>query len=202
VNQLRHHKNELCPINTAQPHTEEMYLYFRFSFDHVPAIASLNSKFNTLYRVDMADDEVIDLLQEAYNDEIETVMNYLTNSVVLEGVSAEEVKESLRTDAKQEELRHAERIGDRLKELGSRPPASFDFEAKQDALQPPDNPGDILTVIDGVIEYENDAIDTYRSLMEAAQDADDPVTEDLAIEILGEEESHRSEFKSFRREYE
>lgn len=150
----------------------------------------------------MADDEVIDLLQEAYNDEIETVMNYLTNSVVLEGVSAEEIKESLRTDAKQEELQHAERIGDRLKELGSRPPASFDFEPKQDALQPPDDPGDILTVIDGVIEYENDAIDTYRSMIEAAQNADDPVTEDLAIEILGEEESHRSEFKSFRREYE
>jgi bacterioferritin len=150
----------------------------------------------------MADNQVIDLLQEAYNDEIETVMNYLTNSVVLEGVSAEEVKESLRTDAKQEELQHAEQIGDRLKELDSRPPASFDFEAKQDDLQPPDDPGDILSVIDGVIEYENDAISTYRSLMEAAQDAEDPVTEDLAVDILGDEESHLTEFKSFRREYE
>jgi bacterioferritin len=150
----------------------------------------------------MADDEVIDLLHEAYNDEIETVMNYLTNSVVLEGVSAEAVKESLRTDATQEELQHAEQLGDRLKELDARPPASFDFNAKQDDLQPPDDPGDILEVIDGVIKYENDAISTYRSLMEAAQDANDPVTEDLAIEILGDEEAHLTEFKSFRREYE
>jgi len=63
----------------------------------------------------MTSDQVIELLQSAYNDEIETVMNYLTNATVLDGVSAEEVKESLRTDAKQEELIHAERIGKRLR---------------------------------------------------------------------------------------
>lgn len=149
----------------------------------------------------MTNEQVIQILQRAYNEEIETVMNYLTNSVVLEGVSAEEVKKSLRTDAKEEELLHAERIGKRLKELDSRPPASFDFEAQQDALQPPDDPADVLSVIDGVIEYEEDAIETYRSLIDAAQEADDPVTEDLAIDILGDEESHLTEFKSFHSGY-
>jgi bacterioferritin len=149
----------------------------------------------------MANDQVIDVLQRAYNDEIETVTNYLTLSAVLEGVSAEEIKESLRADAKQEELGHAERIADRLHELGARPLGSFEIEPGQDALQPPDDSGDLLAVIDGVIEYENDAIETYRSLIDAAQDADDPVTEDLAIDILSDEESHRSEFKSFRSDY-
>jgi bacterioferritin len=149
----------------------------------------------------MTNEQVIDLLRSAYNDEIETVMNYLTNATILDGVSAEEVKNSLRTDAKQEELLHAERIGNRLKELDAQPPASFEFEPGQENLQPPEDTADVLSVIDGVIEYEEDAIETYRSLITAAQDADDPVTEDLAIDILSDEEAHRTEFRSFRKGY-
>jgi bacterioferritin len=149
----------------------------------------------------MTNEQVRDLLRSAYNDEIETVMNYLTNATVLDGVSAEEVKNSLRTDAKQEELLHAERIGNRLKELDAQPPASFEFEPGQENLQPPEDTADVLSVIDGVIEYEEDAIETYRSLITAAQDADDPVTEDLAIDILSDEEAHRTEFRSFRKGY-
>jgi len=143
---------------------------------------------------------VTDLLREAYNDEIETVMNYLANSVVLKGVSAEEIKERLEADV-QEELGHAQRLGQRLDELEERPPASFDFEARQADLQPPDDPTDAVAVIDGVIEAENDAIETYRTRIEAARGADDPVTEDIAIQLLGDEESHRAEFRSFRQEF-
>lgn len=150
----------------------------------------------------MTNDEVIDLLRTAYNDEIETVMNYLTNATVLDGVAAEEVKDSLRVDATDEELLHAERIGERLKELDAQPPASFEFEPHQENLQPPEDTADVLSVIDGVIEYEEAAIETYRSLITAAREADDPVTEDLAVTLLSDEESHRTEFRSFRRGYE
>lgn len=149
----------------------------------------------------MTNDEVIDLLRGAYNDEIETVMNYLTNSYVLQGLRADEVRASLREDARQEELAHAEHLAERLAELDARAPASMEFEAGQEALQPPEDAADVLSVIDGVIEYEEQAIETYRSLIRAAQEADDPVTEDLAVEILGDEEAHRAEFKSFRRDF-
>ncbi|WP_435077953.1 ferritin-like domain-containing protein [Halococcus sp. AFM35] len=149
----------------------------------------------------MTNDQVIGLLRSAYNDEMETVMNYLTNASVLDGVSAAEVKDSLRTDAKQEELLHAERLGERLKDLDAQPPASFEFEPAQEALQPPEDTADVLSVIDGVIEYEEDAIETYRSLIDAAREADDPVTEDLAVDILSDEEAHRTEFRSFRKGY-
>ncbi|WP_160133367.1 ferritin-like domain-containing protein [Halococcus salsus] len=149
----------------------------------------------------MTSDDVIDLLRTAYNDEIETVMNYLTNATVLDGVAAEEVKASLRTDATEEELLHAERIGERLKELDAQPPASFEFEPHQENLQPPEDTADVLSVIDGVIEYEEAAIDTYRDLISAAREADDPVTEDLAVTLLSDEESHRTEFRSFRKGY-
>ncbi|USZ68280.1 rubrerythrin [Halorussus salilacus] len=147
----------------------------------------------------MTNDEVTQLLKKAYSDEIETVMNYLTNSIILDGVSAEEVKESLEVDI-QEELGHAEMLGNRLKQLDERPPASYDFEAHQESLQPPEDSTDVLSVIEGVLDAEEDAIETYRSLITAAGD-EDPVTEDIAVTILGDEEAHRTEFRGFKREY-
>lgn len=148
----------------------------------------------------MADDEVIRLLRKAYVDELETVMNYMTNSIVLDGVRAEEIKESLQADI-QEELNHAQQVGDRLKQLDARPPGSGEFEMRQESLQPPEDSTDVMTVIDGVLDAEEDAIATYRSLIRATREADDPVTEDLAIALLGDEESHRTEFRGFRKEY-
>jgi bacterioferritin len=148
----------------------------------------------------MADNEVTSILKKAYQDELETVMNYMTNSIVLDGVSAEEVKESLQQDI-QEELGHAEMLGNRLKQLDEAPPGSAEFEANQMDLQPPEDTTDVMSVIEGVLTAEEDAIDTYRSLIDAATDANDPVTEDIAVTILADEEAHRTEFRGFRKEY-
>lgn len=148
----------------------------------------------------MSSDRVIEILRKAYSDEIETVMNYQTNAIVLDGVRAEEIKESLQTDI-QEELGHAEQIGQRLKQLGARPPGSEEFVARQETLQPPEDSTDVLAVIRGVLDAERDAIETYRELIEAAEEANDPVTEDLAVTILADEEAHRTEFEGFEKEY-
>jgi bacterioferritin len=148
----------------------------------------------------MSSEKVIDLLRKAYGDEMETVMNYQTNAIVLDGVRAEEIKESLKTDI-QEELAHAEQLGNRLKQLDARPPSSAEFVARQDSLQPPEDSTDVLSVIRGVLDAEEDAIDTYRALIDAAEAADDPVTEDLAVTILADEEAHRTEFRGFEKEY-
>lgn len=149
----------------------------------------------------MTNGEVIDLLRKAYGDELETVMNYLTNAIVLDGLRGEEVKDALQADI-QEELGHAEQLGQRLKQLDARPPASAEFEVRQESLQPPEDSTDVLAVIKGVLDAEEDAISTYRSLIQAARDADDPVTEDLAITLLADEEAHRTEFRAFRKEFE
>ncbi|WP_159901600.1 DUF892 family protein [Salinirussus salinus] len=148
----------------------------------------------------MSSERVVELLREAYSDEIETVMNYQTNAIVLDGVRAEEIKESLRQDI-QEELTHAERLGQRLKQLDARPPGSAEFVARQDSLQPPEDSTDVLSVIRGVLDAEEGAIETYRELVAAAEAAGDPVTEDLAVTLLADEEAHRTEFRGFEKEY-
>ncbi|ELZ73913.1 Ferritin-like domain subfamily protein [Haloferax prahovense DSM 18310] len=145
-------------------------------------------------------EDVTALLKRAYQDETETVMNYMTNSIVLDGVRAEEIKESLQTDI-QEELTHAEQLGNRLKQLDEQPPGSATFEARQHDLQPPEDSTDVLAVINGVLTAEEDAIETYRALIDAAEEANDPVTEDLAVTILADEEAHRTEFRGFKKEY-
>ena len=148
----------------------------------------------------MTSEEVTTLLKKAYGDELETVMNYMSNSIVLDGVSAEEVKESLQADI-QEELDHAQQLGERLKQLDESPPGSAEFEANQQSLQPPEDTTDVLSVIEGVLDAEADAIDTYRDLVHAAEEADDPVTEDIAVTILADEEAHHTEFRGFRKTY-
>jgi bacterioferritin len=148
----------------------------------------------------MTSDRIIELLRTAYRDEIETVMNYQTNAIVLDGVRAEEIKESLQQDI-QEELGHAERLGQRLKQLDARPPSSMEFTPKQESLQPPEDSTDVLAVINGVLDAEEGAIATYRDLVDAATEANDPVTEDLAVTLLADEEAHRTEFRGFQKEY-
>jgi bacterioferritin len=145
-------------------------------------------------------EQIIEMLTKAYWMEIETVMSYLANSVNPDGVRAQEIKESLEEDI-QEELGHAQRFAERIKELYGVVPGSQDFAAEQAYLQPPEHQTDIVHVIRGVIEAENGAIDHYNQIIEAT-DQIDPVTNDMLIEILHDEEGHRRLFEGFLREYE
>ena len=145
-------------------------------------------------------DELIELLKRAYWMEIETTMSYIANSTNPDGLRAQEVIESLRTDI-QEELGHAQEFAKRIKELYGVVPGSMDFTPEQTYLQPPAEQTDIVHVIKGVIEAENGAIDHYNQLIELTEDID-PVTADMITAILRDEEGHRRLFEGFLREFE
>ena len=145
-------------------------------------------------------EEVIGLLKKAYWMEIETVMSYIANSVNPDGVRAQEIKESLEQDI-QEELGHAQQFASRIKELYGVVPGSDEFAAEQSYLQPPDDQVDIVHVIKGVIEAEAGAIEHYSRIIEFT-DAIDPVTQDMVITILHDEQGHLRLFEGFLREYE
>jgi bacterioferritin len=145
-------------------------------------------------------EEVIELLKKAYWMEIETVMSYIANSVNPDGVRAQEIKESLEADI-QEELGHAQQFAQRIKELYGVVPGSEDFNAEQSFLQPADDQVDIVHVIKGVIEAEAGAIEHYSRIVEFT-DGIDPVTNDMVIAILHDEQGHMRLFEGFLREYE
>ena len=144
-------------------------------------------------------EQLIEMLTRAYWMEIETVMSYIANSINPDGVRAQEIIESLNQDI-QEELGHAREYGARIKELYGVVPGSLDFKAEQSYLQPPDEQTDIVHVIKGVIEAESGAIEHYNQIIEFCEGRD-PVTQDMVIAILRDEEGHRRLFEGFLREY-
>ena len=143
-------------------------------------------------------DAIIDLLKKAYWMEIETVVNYIANSVNPDGVRAQEIIESLSKDI-DEELGHARQFASRIKELYGVVPGSLAFKPDQAALQPPGQQTDIVHVIKGVIDAERSAIAFYNRVIEEADEVD-PVTQDMVIQILRDEQQHLRLFEGFLRE--
>src|SRR5262245_10749711 len=144
--------------------------------------------------------EIIELLTVAYWMEIETVMNYISASVNLDGVRAEEIKKSLGKDVT-EELGHAQQFAKRIKVLSGITPGSFDFKPKQASLQPPAATTDVVSVIKGVIDAERGGIEHYTKIIKAVEGLD-YVTQDMVIKILADEQDHLREFEGFLKEYE
>ena len=144
-------------------------------------------------------EELVGMLQQAYWMEIETVMSYIAGSINPDGVRAQEIVESLQEDI-QEELGHAQRFAARIKELYGVVPGSLDFTPEQTYLQPPEHQTDIVHVIKGVIEAETGAIEHYNQIIEFCEGRD-PVTQDMVIAILRDEEGHRRLFEGFLSEY-
>jgi bacterioferritin len=138
-------------------------------------------------------------LAVAYGMELETVQNYIANSVHLDGVRSEVIKKALAADVATEVM-HAQQLAQRIKTIGGRVPGSFDNEVTQKYLQPPKDTTDVVSVIKGVIQAEEGAIAQYNKIIRLC-DGRDYVTQDMVIGILAGEEDHRREFVGFLKEY-
>lgn len=145
--------------------------------------------------------KTVEMLQKGFRMELESVINYLANSVHLDGIRAEEIKRSLASDVT-EELGHAERIAKRIKQLGGRIPGSLELQFDQKSLTPPQDTTDVLSVVRGVLDAEVGAIEFYRQILKQAERSDDPVTADLMIQLLADENEHRTQFEGFLAELE
>jgi bacterioferritin len=144
-------------------------------------------------------EQIIESLKAAYNKELETIINYLTISIDLDGVRADFIKQALAADL-QGELNHARLLGNRIKQLGGAVPGSQSLKMEQSYLQPPSDTTDVVTVIRGVLAAEEDAIQTYNGIIKLTDGAD-YVTQDLAIQLLSDEEGHRQQFEGYLKEY-
>ena len=145
-------------------------------------------------------EELVEMLKKAYWMEIETVMSYITNSINPDGVRAQEIIESLNEDI-QEELGHAQQFAAAHQGALRRRPGLDGVHAEQTYLQPPEHQTDVVHVIKGVIEAETGAIEHYNEIIEFTEGVD-PVTNDMVIAILRDEEGHRRLFEGYLREYE
>ncbi|HWN95608.1 MAG TPA: ferritin-like domain-containing protein [Methylomirabilota bacterium] len=145
-------------------------------------------------------EQIIKELIRAYGMELETVQNYIAASVNLDGVRSDVIKKALAADVPTE-LMHAQQLAARIKTLGGQVPGSLSLAPCQQYLQPKSDTTDVVSVIKGVIQAENDAIIQYNKIIKACEGTD-YVTQDMVIGILGGEEEHRREFIGFLKEYE
>ena len=144
-------------------------------------------------------DELIEMLVKAYWMEMETVMSYIANSINPDGVRAQEIIESLQEDI-QEELGHAQQFGDAhqgalrrragLARLQCRAELSAAAQ-RADRHRPRDQGRDRGRV------RRDRALQPDHRVCEGK----DPVTQDMVIAILRDEEGHRRLFEGFLREY-
>jgi bacterioferritin len=144
-------------------------------------------------------DQIVAALIKAYNMEVETILNYLANSLHLDGVRADFIKQALAVDI-QGELTHAQQLGNRIKQLGGTVPGSLNLEWTQRYMQPPEDTTDLVSIIKGVIRAEEEAINQYNAIIKMT-DGLDYVSQDLAIRILSDEEGHRQHFEGYLKEY-
>ncbi|MCC7517606.1 MAG: rubrerythrin [Verrucomicrobiae bacterium] len=144
--------------------------------------------------------KLVQELSVAYAMELETVQNYIANSINPDGIRSDVIKKALASDVATE-VSHAQQLGQRIKTLGGRVPGSLDNRCNQSYLQPLKDTTDIVSVIKGVIRAEEGAIAQYKKIIRLCE-GHDYVTQDLVIEILGGEEEHRREFLGFLKEYE
>ena len=143
-------------------------------------------------------EEIVSLLQTAYSMEIETVLNYLANSINLDGVRAEEIKKSLAADITAE-IGHAQQLGQRIKQIGGLVPGSLSIKLGNQ-IQPSADTTDVVGVIKAVIDAEEAACNHYQKVIKVTE-GEDYVTQDLCIQLLGDEEGHLILFKGFLKEY-
>ena len=143
--------------------------------------------------------ELIAELTRAYWMELEAVINFICASTNLVGARAEPIKQALAADVV-EETQHAQDLARRIHIIGGTIPGSMQFRPGQKSLQPTDDPTDVLSVIRGVIETESTAVAQYKKIIQMCDD--DPVTEDLCVRLLADEEEHLRLFQGYLMEYE
>jgi bacterioferritin len=133
--------------------------------------------------------DVVNGLKKSYAMELESVQNYLANSIHLEGPAADRVKKVLE-NAASSELQHARRLARRIKILGDRIPGSLELPRDQNYFQPLIDNRDSVTVIRGALTATDAAIAHYQTMIQITEDFDF-VTQDLLIELLAEEQEQK-----------
>jgi len=134
----------------------------------------------------MASAKLLDMLNRAIGRELQVSIQYMWQHVQWKGIEHYAVSEQLKEIAVGE-MKHAEKIAERLWYLGGKP-----------TTQPsPIFVGDKLEEMLGFdVKAELEAINMYKDIMEIAQKEGDVATKEIFEEIEEDEEEHHDFFTS------
>jgi bacterioferritin len=146
-------------------------------------------------------EKVLKLLNKAFADEWLAYYQYWLGAKVAKGPMKEAVIAELIQHAT-DELRHADLVTTRIIQLGGTPPTSpmlwYDFS--NCAYDAPEDPY-VLRLLEQNIKGEQCAINVYNSMLVETRDLD-PVTYNVALQILQDEVEHEEDLQALQEDIE
>lgn len=136
---------------------------------------------------------VLRLLNEALATELVCTLRYRRHYYMAKGIHSESVKKEFLEHAQEEQM-HADKIADRIVQLGGEPNLSPDGLLTRSHSQYAEG-GSLEDMIKEDLVAERIAIDSYRAMIEYLAD-DDPTTKRLLEEVTAKEEEHAEELAS------
>lgn len=152
----------------------------------------------TLYGHELEKDiraQVVEKLKAAYADEWIAGYYYMLTAYSIQGPNSETIAKHFMEEAMEEIGKHAKMIADRLEELGEEPPRDFTRLYELSGCKYPEIPSDPFDLdgwIIAAVKAEICAINAYKQLYHLTHGVD-PVTEELAEDLLRDEVRHRTE---------
>lgn len=142
-------------------------------------------------------DHVIELLNKAFADEWLAYYQYWLGAKIIAGPMKDAVITELIQHAT-DELRHADMVASRIIQLGGRPlttPSQW-FNITNCGYDEPVDPF-VARILEQNIKGEQCAISVYHSLIQEV-DAYDPVTHNIAVQILQDEVEHEEDLQALQ----
>lgn len=139
-------------------------------------------------------DQLIAVLNEALATELVCTLRYRYHYYMAQGIHANTVKQEFLEHANQE-LDHADRIAERITQLGGKPDFSPAGLAERSHAEYREGK-DLVGMIEEDLVAERIAIDSYREIISFIGD-DDPTTRRLMESILAMEEEHAEDLSTF-----
>ena len=136
----------------------------------------------------MASQKLLDWLNKAIARELQVTVQYMWQHVQWAGVEHYAVAEGLKSTAI-EEMKHSEKIAERLWYLGGVPttkPATITVG------------GELWEMVDLDVKAEEEAMEMYKEIIKMAESEGDITTAFIFREILEDEEEHHDFFTSLR----
>jgi bacterioferritin len=151
--------------------------------------------------VDMDVKQLVKVLNKAFSDEWLAYYQYWIGAKVVKGPMKEAVIAEL-TQHAADELRHADMIAMRIIQLGGTPVSKPEewYKHSNCGYEAPDDPF-VGKVLDQNIGGEQCAIMTYKKLINLTL-AKDPVTYNIALQILQDEVEHEEDLQAVREDLE
>lgn len=146
-------------------------------------------------------DKVLTLLNKAFADEWLAYYQYWLGAKVAKGPMKEAVMAELLQHAA-DELRHADMVSLRIIQLGGTPVTSPKgwYEMTNCGYDGPEDPY-VMKLLEQNIKGEQCAISVYNDMIKKTKD-DDPVTYNMALQILGDEVEHEEDLQSLQEDIE